>query len=56
MKELLSDNGSIYVHLDWHVGHYIKIIMDELFGADNFRNEIIWKRSTAHSDNKTYGN
>ena len=42
MKELLSDNGSIYVHLDWHVGHYIKIIMDELFGADNFRNEIIW--------------
>ena len=42
MRELLSDTGSIYVHLDWHVGHYIKVIMDELFGADNFRNEIIW--------------
>ena len=42
MKELLSDKGSIYVHLDWHVGHYIKILMDEVFGEDNFRNEIIW--------------
>ncbi|MFX1338663.1 MAG: site-specific DNA-methyltransferase [Promethearchaeota archaeon] len=42
MRELLSDTGSIYVHLDWHVGHYIKVIMDELFGANNFRNEIIW--------------
>ncbi len=42
MKELLSETGSIYVHLDWHVGHYIKIIMDEVFGEENFRNEIIW--------------
>ena len=42
MRELLSDKGSIYVHLDWHVGHYVKIIMDEIFGKDNFRNEIIW--------------
>lgn len=42
MKELLSQEGSIYVHLDWHMSHYIKIIMDELFGVDNFRNEIIW--------------
>jgi len=42
MKELLADNGSIYVHLDWRVDHYVKIIMDELFGKDNFRNEIIW--------------
>src|SRR3989344_3023615 len=52
MKELLADNGSIYVHLDWHVGHYVKAIMDELFGRDNFRNEIIWnyKRWTAMSD------
>ncbi|HCE5513684.1 TPA: site-specific DNA-methyltransferase [Legionella pneumophila] len=44
MKELLADNGSIYVHLDYHVGHYVKIIMDEIFGRDNFINEIIWKR------------
>ncbi len=42
MRELLSDTGSIYVHLDWHVGHYVKIVMDEIFGKSNFRNEIIW--------------
>lgn len=42
MKELLVDNGSIYVHVDWHVGHYLKVIMDEIFGTDNFKNEIIW--------------
>lgn len=42
MKELLSDKGSIYVHLDWHVGHYVKIILDDIFGRNNFRNEIIW--------------
>ena len=42
MRELLSDSGSIYVHLDWHVGHYVKIAMDDVFGKDNFVNEIIW--------------
>lgn len=42
MKELLSDRGLIYVHLDWHVGHYVKLIMDEVFGRENFRNEIVW--------------
>lgn len=42
MRELLSDKGSIYVHLDWHTSHYVKIIMDEIFGRDNFRNEIVW--------------
>lgn len=46
----MSDNASIYVHLDYHIGHYVKILMDEIFGEDNFRNEIIWKRATAHSD------
>jgi adenine-specific DNA-methyltransferase len=44
MRELLSDSGSIYVHLDWHVGHYVKVVLDEVFGRDNFVNEIIWKR------------
>lgn len=43
MKELLADNGSIYVHLDWHVGHYVKVMMDEIFGKDDFKNEIIWE-------------
>jgi len=42
MKELLAEDGSIYVHLDWHVSHYIKIVMDEIFGKENFRNEVIW--------------
>lgn len=45
MRELLSDKGSIYVHLDWHVCHYVKLIMDEIFGKDVFKNEIIWSYS-----------
>lgn len=44
MRELLSEQGTIYVHLDWHVGHYVKIIMDEIFGRENFKNEITWRR------------
>lgn len=47
MRELLSKQGSIYVHIDWHVGHYVKVIMDEIFGKENFRNEIVWKKLTA---------
>ena len=46
MRELLSDRGSIYVHLDWHVSHYVKPVLDEIFGRDNFLNEIIWKRKS----------
>lgn len=42
MRDLLSLSGSIFVHLDWHVGHYVKIVMDSIFGKDNFLNEIIW--------------
>ena len=42
MRELLADTGSIYVHLDWHVGHYVKVILDEVFGKSNLRNEIVW--------------
>ena len=42
MRELLSDTGSIYVHLDWHVGHYVKLAMDEIFGKNFIQNEIIW--------------
>jgi site-specific DNA-methyltransferase (adenine-specific)/adenine-specific DNA-methyltransferase len=42
MREILADDGSIYVHLDWKKGHYIKTIMDEIFGEHNFVNEIIW--------------
>lgn len=46
MKELLSDQGSIYVHCDWHAGHYLKVILDDIFGKENFKNEIVWKRDT----------
>ncbi len=42
IKEILSEKGSIYLHLDWHIGHYAKILMDEIFGEENFANEIIW--------------
>jgi adenine-specific DNA-methyltransferase len=42
MRRLLAETGSIYVHLDWHVGHYVKLLMDEIFGEENFRNEIVW--------------
>lgn len=42
IKSIMSENASIYVHLDWHIGHYVKILMDEVFGEDNFVNEIIW--------------
>lgn len=42
MKELLGPQGSIFVHLDWHVSHYVKIILDEIFGSGNFINEIVW--------------
>ena len=51
MRELLADTGSIYVHLDWHVGHYVKLVMDEVFGKDSFFNEIIW-----HYPDKLQGN
>jgi adenine-specific DNA-methyltransferase len=42
IKSVMSEIGSIYVHLDWHIGHYVKVLMDEVFGEDNFRNEIVW--------------
>lgn len=51
IKSVMSDTGSIYVHLDWHIGHYVKILMDEIFGEDNFVNEIVW-----HYYNKMQGN
>lgn len=43
IKTVMSETGSIYVHLDWHIGHYVKVLLDEVFGEENFVNEIIWK-------------
>lgn len=42
IKCIMSETASIYVHLDWHIGHYVKVLMDEVFGEDNFQREIIW--------------
>jgi hypothetical protein len=53
--ELLADDGSLYLHLDTRKAHYMKVILDELFGENNFRSEIIWKRTTAHSGANRYG-
>jgi DNA modification methylase len=52
MRSLLRPTGSIYLHCDPTASHYIKVMMDGIFGHDNFRNEIIWKRQSAHSDAK----
>jgi adenine-specific DNA-methyltransferase len=54
IKELLAENGSIYVHLDWHVSHYVKVMMDEIFGYDNFRNEIIWAYRTGGTTERAW--
>lgn len=42
IKSIMSETATIYVHLDWHIGHYVKILLDEIFGEDNFVNEIVW--------------
>ena len=56
-KELLSDVGSIYLHIDYKIGHYIKIIMDEIFGMENFRNDITRiKCNPKNFHRKAYGN
>ncbi len=54
VRELLSPDGSLYIHLDSRKGHYIKCILDEVFQENYFQNEIIWKRSAAHSDSGTF--
>jgi hypothetical protein len=53
MRRLLKPTGSIYLHCDASASHYIKVMMDSIFGASNFRDEIIWKRQSAHSDATT---
>ncbi len=57
MKRLISDKGSIYIHIDWHVGHYVKLLLDEVFGLSNFRNEIIWQKiRTTKAQTLGFGN
>lgn len=57
IKSVMSETASIYVHLDWHIGHYVKILLDEIFGEDNFRNEIAWQKlKAAKKQADTFGN
>lgn len=56
MRELLSEKGSIYVHIDWHVGHYVKILLDDIFGKENFVNEIIWQTQNKKSNDRYANN
>ena len=55
MRELLSEKGSIYVHIDWHIGAYLKLILDDVFGKENFQNEIIWHYIKGASGNDRFG-
>jgi adenine-specific DNA-methyltransferase len=54
MHRLLADQGSLYVHCDWHIHSHIRLMLDEVFGRNNFRNEIIWKRTSARADSETF--
>lgn len=55
MKELLSERGSIYVHIDWHIGAYMKIILDDIFGKNRFLNEIMWCYTIGGKGSSFYG-
>lgn len=55
LRRVLNRNGSIYLHCDPTASHYLKVMMDTIFGVEQFRNDIIWKRTSAHSDAKRYG-
>jgi DNA modification methylase len=55
VRRLLRDDGSVYLHCDPTASHYLKALMDHIFGAENFRSEIVWKRTHAHSSSRRYG-
>lgn len=55
MHKLLAEDGSIYIHCDWKVSAYMRLILDDIFGKDNFQNEIIWQRTGAHNDANKFG-
>lgn len=55
MRDLLAEDGTIYVHCDWKINPIIRLALDEVFGRERFRSEIIWKRTSGHSDAGRYG-
>ena len=54
LRRVLKPTGSLYLHCDPTASHYLKLLLDAVFGPDNFRNEIVWKRITSHSDAKRW--
>lgn len=54
LRRVLRPNGSIYLHCDFSASHYLKMLMDSVFGPENFRNEIVWKRTSSHNDSKKW--
>ena len=56
IQSVMSDSASIYVHLDHHIGHYVKILLDEIFGEENFRNEIVWYYKNASRGKSSFAN
>lgn len=54
LKELLSEDGALYLHCDWNKAHHLRCLLEEVFGADHLRNEIVWKRTTARSGSGAY--
>lgn len=55
LHRVLKKTGSFYYHCDWHASHYVKVMLDQIFGENQFENEIVWKRYSAHSNSKGYG-
>ncbi len=55
MHNLLAEDGSIYVHIDWKVSAYMRLVFDDIFGKENFQNEIIWRRANSHNDANKFG-
>ena len=56
LARVLKKTGSFYYHCDWHASHYVKVMLDQIFGENNFQNEVVWKRQSAHNDPHKYGN
>jgi DNA modification methylase len=55
LARVLKKTGSFYYHCDWHASHYVKVMLDQIFGENLFQNEIAWRRTKAHNDPQRYG-
>jgi DNA modification methylase len=55
LARVLKKTGSFYYHCDWHASHYVKVMLDQILGENNFQNEIVWKRHFSHNDPKKFG-